>query len=194
MANSQKCNFGHSLVPWMTSLDYWTISVTWWSIEYWLPFYEGMITSRDWNSTTNRSWNPNSFKADCSDMANCQKCNFGHSLVSSMPSLDYSTISAPWWSIEYWLLFHEGMITSRDWNLTTTEMKSKFIQSRLFWYGRLSKVQLWSFPGALNAQFRLLNNQRPLVVNWIMITVSWRYDHISWLKFDHQQELKAEFI
>ena len=109
-------NFGHSLVPWMNSLDYWTISVTWWSIEYWLPFNEGMITSRDWNSTTNRSWNPNIFKADCSDMANCQKCNFGHSLVSSMPSLDYSTISTPWWSIEYWLLFHEGMITSHDWN------------------------------------------------------------------------------
>ena len=57
-------------------------------------------------------------------------------------------------------------------------------QSRLFWYGRLSKVQLWSFPSFLSDQFRLLNNQRSLVVNWIMITVSWRYDHISWLKFD----------
>ena len=120
MANCQKCNFGHSLVPSMPSLDYSTISAPWWSIEYWLLFHEGMITSRDWNSTTNRSWNPNLFKADCSDMANCQKCNFGHSLVSSMPSLDYSTINAPWWSIEYWLLFHEGMITSHDWNSTTS--------------------------------------------------------------------------
>ena len=56
----------------------------------------------------------------------------------------------------------------------------------LIWYliCRSLIVQLWSFPGSLNAQFGLLNNQRPLVVNWIMITVSWRYDHISWLKFD----------
>ena len=63
--------------------------------RYW--FTKVTITSRNWNLTISRSWKPNLFKADCSDMADCPKCSFGPSLSDQFRLLNNQR---PWWSIE----------------------------------------------------------------------------------------------